>query len=849
MRVHFLGGADEVGASCVLVEAGGRRVLVDAGVRMGAAQRDRLPDLARATELGGLDAVVLTHAHLDHSGALPLVHGAFPAAPVWMTEPTLGLLRILLLDAIRVMESKSSQEGEIPLYPLPAVEALLGGSHAAAMLEPVVLCGGEVRATFFPAGHVLGAAAVGLETADGNVLITGDISITDQLTVPGMARPRFSADVVVCESTYGGRLHASRHAEEERLAQQVVDVVRAGGKVLVPAFALGRAQEVLLILRRALARPDAPPATVHADGMVRAICSVYDQYADHLSPALRRRAAEGRGLFYTGDGRVRPVRSPAERDQILAGGPCVIVSSSGMLSGGPSTSYAAALASHADAMIAITGYQDEEAPGRRLQQVASGQRGELSLDGRTVPVGCQVTTYALSAHADAQQICGLVQSLGPREVALVHGDAGAREGLARVLLDGGCPRVHLPVAGDTIDFTPPARPARPMVSGIARDRPLEAGTLTELHRHLWQHQPRGRTYSARDLAEAWYGTTAAPTDLALITKLLRSGQRLFLPDRKRPFLYRCADQEARAGLSGPELPPADPPAPLGPPRDASGRLEQNAALAAVDAALPGEAGLYRRGADRETWTVRLFFRFPDVAQKQHAGALAALAEHTGWQVHVHPEAHQASLEQLAAELVSAEATPTRAPSIFREQRLVKATVDSLPPEGRLSRITERFREQTGFCLEVIPGKPRTPAPRQTYDDTGRMEINAAFAEIDRAFAGQPHRPHRRSKKNGADGTFIELSFISPEVGARFEELLDDLQYRTSWRVVVAGKVDQQAVLAAARELIPDTWQQTKGPGLDVAGRRLLLRLAQEPPEEQRQQVSEELKERTGFVLG
>ena len=829
----------------MLVEAAGRRVLVDAGVRMGAAQRDRLPDLARATELGGLDAVVVTHAHLDHSGALPLVHGAFPAAPVWMTGPTLGLLRVLLLDAIRVMESKSQQEGEIPLYPLPAVEALLGASHAAAMLEPVSLCGGDVRATFFPAGHVLGAAAVGLETAEGNVLVTGDISITDQLTVPGMARPRFSADVVVCESTYGGRLHASRRAEEERLADRVLDVVRAGGKVLVPAFALGRAQEVLLILRRALAAPDAPAAVVHADGMVRAICNVYHQYSDHLTPALRRRAAEGRGLFYTGDGRVRPVRSPAEREQILAGGPCIIVSSSGMLSGGPSTSYAAALASSADAMIAITGYQDEEAPGRRLQEVASGRRGELSLDGRTVPVGCQVSTYALSAHADAQQICGLIQALGPREVALVHGDAGAREGLARQLFDSGCRRVHLPAAGDTLDFSPVARKARPRVSGVAGDRTLDADTLAELHRHLWQHQPRGRTYSAGDLAEAWYGTEGVPADLTPVTKLLRLDQRCFLPDRKRPFLYRCADLSSGADAAS-GLPPADPP---GPPRDEAGRLEQNAALAAVDAVLPDDAGLYKKGAERETWILRLYFRFPDVAQQQNAGPLAELAEHTGWRVEVHPEAHQASLEQLATELASAEATPTRAPSIFREQRAVKVLVDALPPEDRLIRLDERFKERTGFSLALEPGKPRTPAPRQTYDDSGRMEINAAFAEIDRAFAGQPLRPHKRSKKTDAEGAYIELSFISPEVGARHAELLSELGYRTSWRVVVANKVDQQAVLAAARELIPDTWQQTKNPGLDVAGRRLLLRLVHQPPVEERQHVSEKLEQRTGFTLG
>ena len=238
-----------------------------------------------------------------------------------------------------------------------------------------------------------------------------------------------------------------------------------------------------------------------------------------------------------------------------------------------------------------------------------------------------------------------------------------------------------------------------------------------------------------------------------------------------------------------------------------------------------------------------------MAAQRHADALAALAEQTGRQVDVHPEAHQASLEQAARESLSAAATITRAPSILREQRQVKVTVDELPAPEKLSSLRDRFREQTGFSLEVSQGKASTPAPRQTYDDTGRMEINAAFAEIDRAFAARPHRPHKKSKKSDADGPYIELSFISPEVGARFEELLGDLQYRTSWRIVVANKVDQQAVLATAREVIPDTWQQKKGPGLDVTGRRLLLRLVQEPPAEQRQEVSEALEERTGFTLG
>ena len=172
MRIHFLGGADEVGASCALVEAAGHRVLVDAGLRMGAAQPDRLPDLARIADLGAPEAVLITHAHLDHTGALPLVHASFPAAPVWMPPPTASILQVLLLDALHVMAMQSEAEGELPLYPAPAVEALLARVRTTPFYEPVRLCGGAFTATFFPAGHVLGAAAIGIETPEGRVLFT-----------------------------------------------------------------------------------------------------------------------------------------------------------------------------------------------------------------------------------------------------------------------------------------------------------------------------------------------------------------------------------------------------------------------------------------------------------------------------------------------------------------------------------------------------------------------------------------------------------------------------------------------------------------------------------------------------
>jgi Cft2 family RNA processing exonuclease len=867
MKLYFLGGADEVGASCLLVEAAGRRILVDAGIRMGSAATDRLPDLARASDLGGLDAILVTHAHLDHTGALPLVHGAFPRADILMTAPTLGLLRILLLDALKIMELKSDQEGEIPLYPLPAVESLLARAVGKAFLEPFPLGDGAIRATFFPAGHVLGAAAVGLETPEGNVLVTGDVSVTDQLTVPGMPRPRFSPDVMVCEATYGARLHASRRAEEERLAQNVLDVLRGGGKVLIPAFALGRAQEVLLILRKALARPDAPPAIVYCDGMVRAICGVYSQYSDALSRTLRERAQAGRGLFYTADGRIRPVQSPAEREEILRGDPCVIVSSSGMLSGGPSQFYAAGLASSESSLISITGYQDEEAPGRRLQELAASTRTsvsasasesasrELMLGGRRVPVHCAVGTYTLSAHADAQELVGLVQSLAPRDLFLVHGDPQARQGLAGKLFDAGFRSVHLPAVGDEIalDAAPrrPGRRSAPMpgsgpvsgsgpgsvpAPGIGAARPFDSEALPELHRHLWATEPQRRTYSIADLASHWYGSAAhgsvAPgPDLTAVHEVLRADQTFFEPDARRPFLYRCVDPARPAS------------APAG-SRDEHGRLEQNAALARVHALLGPDtgSGLYKKGADRETWSLRLAFDFPDADTPRAAEAIATLEKETGWAVVVNPEPRQAALEQLAVELLPPQLKPSHthvtSASIYKEERRVTIPVPIPVPEPpppdlaeELSAMCEQFESRTGYELQLehTGAAAQTPAAKQLYDDTGRMEINHAFALIDRTFTDQPHRPSKKSKKSDPEGPLIELSFISPEVGARHQELIDDLAYRTSWRLRIASKVDQQAVLQLVRTHLPTAWQVTKGPGLDVANRRVILRLATPPP--------------------
>ena len=388
MQITFLGGADEVGASCILIEIAGRRLLVDAGIRptpkthWGLAG-DQLPDLSGIERSGGLDAILVTHAHTDHTGALELVSERYPNAPVYATPVTGELTRILHQDARRIMRARLEEEGELPIYDELATARLLAAFAPVPFHQPLTLAPG-LTATFFPAGHIAGAAMIGLASAEGRILISGDISISPQRTVDGARPPAFSPDVLILESTYGGKLHANRNVEERRLVEAVAAITAGGGKVLIPAFALGRAQEILLTLGEFQRRGELTSVPIWADGMVRAICQAYSSFPETLPLALQEQGA----AFFSEH--IQPVTSAAQRNALIWDpGPAIIVSSSGMLAGGPSLAYARALASQPHHAILLTGYQDEESPGRRLQEMATARARHAASrqrqGGRAVP--------------------------------------------------------------------------------------------------------------------------------------------------------------------------------------------------------------------------------------------------------------------------------------------------------------------------------------------------------------------------------------------------------------------------------------------------------------------------------
>ena len=503
MNLHFFGGANEVGASSTLIEIEESRILVDAGIRMGPGQDSQLPDFSEFDKVGMPDAVLLTHAHTDHTGALPILHKMLPAdVQIYCTSPTKEITRVLLEDSARRME-REGQEGESFKYTLDDVAAVLNRMELVPWSEPVQI-GEGVPARWIRAGHILGAAMIYIEGRNESILMTGDVSVSKQLTVPSVDVPSgCKPNVMVLESTYGNRQQVPRKQEIRRLVEDVAERIAAGGKVLIPAFAVGRSQEVILILKRAMERGEIPEFPVYVDGMVQDVNNIYSRFSSELRGELRRKIERDENIFYSEV--IKPVGHGVNRDGVSSWDPCCIVASSGMLKGGRSRGYAKHLATNPKNLIAITGYQAVGTPGRMLEElpkVGEYTEGEWQLDPETVvSVKCQVKRYSLSAHADRDQLLELVKKVQPRKLFLVHGDAEARGELFKSVRKA-CPAVNVKLPENGKPY-----PIKKRI-GIARGRrhTMEK-ILAEVHAYLLKMQKKG-PFHVRELAEIWFDSEA-----------------------------------------------------------------------------------------------------------------------------------------------------------------------------------------------------------------------------------------------------------------------------------------------------------------------------------------------------
>ncbi|MDE0634762.1 MAG: MBL fold metallo-hydrolase [Candidatus Poribacteria bacterium] len=430
MNYVFLGGAGEVGSSCMLLSVAGRYLLFDCGIRVNQTGRDALPDLEFLKQSAPtLDAIFVSHAHADHVGALPMAHALYPNAPIYATVGTQRLSSVMLTNAVRVMET----EAEDTLFKQEAVDTTLARIQTLESGQWIELWDGW-RVQFIRSGHILGAVSIYLETPEGKFFYSGDISTFHQKTIDGLSDITSlpAPDFMVCEATYGDGLHPSRTEEEVKLAKAVADVIQDGGSVLIPSFALGRAQEIILILKDAMISQNIPVFPVITDGLVNSICAVYESLTESLGTKLQKNIKNARQpvFFYKNFTRARL----GEQEAILKNEtPKCIIASSGMLTGGASVTYAKGLAAHEKNAIFLSGYQDAESPGRKLQALQSGDTLNFA-DGTCVDVKCRVERFHLSAHSDQVQLTSVIKTINPKAVALVHGEETALKALKEKLI-------------------------------------------------------------------------------------------------------------------------------------------------------------------------------------------------------------------------------------------------------------------------------------------------------------------------------------------------------------------------------------------------------------------------------
>ncbi len=449
VALTFLGAARTVTGSKYLVEAGAARVLVDCGLFQGfKALRERnwqpLP-----FDPAALDAVVLTHAHVDHCGFLPRLVAAGFGGRVFCTPGTAQLCRIVLPDAGRLQEEDASEANRqgytrhrpaLPLFTEADALRALGHLQPVGYDRPVPVAPG-VEAAFINAGHLLGSAFVRLTVADGapgTILFGGDLGRYDRPVLPDPS-PVDAAEVLLVESTYGDRRHEPDDGGA-RLAEVVNATVARGGRLVVPAFAIGRVEEVLYWLRRLEEERRIPELPVYLDSPMAA--KAREQYAarlHELDPEIGAMANQGRAgararaersvcVFSTA--RFQVVSS-LEHSRRLASAqkPAVVISSSGMATGGRVLHHLRAVLPDPRHTVLFVGYQAAGTRGRRL---LDGE-AEVKIHGELVPVRAQIVSIdAMSAHADADEILRWLSGFErpPRMTYLVHGEVPAMEALA-----------------------------------------------------------------------------------------------------------------------------------------------------------------------------------------------------------------------------------------------------------------------------------------------------------------------------------------------------------------------------------------------------------------------------------
>ncbi|MCI4430022.1 MAG: MBL fold metallo-hydrolase [Burkholderiales bacterium] len=450
MKITFLGAADTVTGSKHLVDAGGARVLLDCGLFQGFKLLRERNWAAPAVLPGSIDAVVLSHAHLDHSGWLPaLVKHGFKG-PVYASAATRDLAEVLLLDSAHLQEEDarranrggwSRHKPALPLYDVSEAKSAIAKMIAVPAGRSVRI--GDASIGFTPVGHLLGANALRLGAGGRTLVFSGDLGRADDLLMPAPRRITH-ADLLLIESTYGNRLHPIEDVQA-RLGAIVRTTTHRGGSVLLPSFAVGRAQALLLVLQRLKAAGEIPTEVrIFLDSpMATAATALYQRYHKLLRITAREAAALTEGVSL--------VATPEESQRLTRlRWPKVVISAAGMATGGRVLYHLKAMAPNPRNAIVFPGFQ---VGGTRGANLIAGAK-EVKIHGEFIAVKAEVSHLeGFSGHADANELMDWLRAIDapPEKTFVVHGEPAAADALRlRIKSELGWP-VAVPEHGSSVE--------------------------------------------------------------------------------------------------------------------------------------------------------------------------------------------------------------------------------------------------------------------------------------------------------------------------------------------------------------------------------------------------------------
>ncbi|RAP46424.1 MAG: hypothetical protein BZ135_03520 [Methanosphaera sp. rholeuAM6] len=427
VRLTSLGGFREVGRSCLFLQTPNSKVILDCGVNVaGVDEKTAFPYLnVPEFNLSTLDAVIVTHAHLDHTGFVPYLYHYGYEGPTYCTTPTRDMMTLLQQDHIDISHR---EDNPLPFNIKDVKEAI----KRTITLDygEVTDISPDIRLTLHNAGHIVGSAMAHLHIGDGkhNFVYTGDFkNEKSRLLEPSVTRfPRIES--MVMESTYGGHedVTPTRNTAEKELIKSIYGTLNRGGKVLIPVFAVGRAQEIMIVLEEYINHGILRDVPVYIDGMIWEATAIHTAHPEFLSNDLRDQIFHIGKNPFTSEVFKKVTNNEQRRKIIDSNEPCIILSTSGMLTGGNSVEYFKMLCEDEDNSIIFVGYQSEGSLGRRIQK--GYKEAPLDDDGvtRLYHINLEVTTIdGFSGHSDRKQLMEYVRRLSPKpdKILVCHGDA------------------------------------------------------------------------------------------------------------------------------------------------------------------------------------------------------------------------------------------------------------------------------------------------------------------------------------------------------------------------------------------------------------------------------------------